>query len=37
MVVPTLEVDWMASDSKEAENLAEIEASDWSRVKNHAL
>ena len=30
-------VDWMVSDLTEAENLAEIEASDWSRAKNPAL
>ena len=27
-------VDWMGSVSTEAPNLAEIEASDWSRVEN---
>ena len=33
----TVAVHWMASDSTEVENLAEIEASDWSRAKNPAL
>ena len=37
MGVPTLEVDCLASHSKEAENLVESEAFDWSRDKNHAL
>ena len=30
-------VDWMASKLTEAKNLAEIEASDWSRAPNPAL
>ena len=30
-------VVWMASDSRKAENMAEIKDSDWSRAKNPAL
>ena len=30
-------VHWMASDSSEAQNLAKIEASDWSGAQNPAL
>ena len=32
-----LVMDWMGSELTEAQNLAEIEASDWSRAKNPAL